>query len=437
MSRTKNISLFIATLLVAMLLPLGVSAQDDRLAESWQNSDRHGVSVDFRVNSTVIDENYRNNALFFDQVDSLVNVVNNDPILEIVSVEICGTASPEGPAAVNHRLSNARMMALDKYLRSHLELPDSIVVHNDKYIAWDHLAELIESDPSPIARKSEVLEILQQSDLKGRDMKGRDQDGRINAIQRIDNGVTWSILNQRYFAQMRNAWFIMVTVRNVEPEPEPLPEIVEPEPVAEPEVVEPEPEPIPEPEPMAEPQDVRVPLMNFKINAVEAAALIANFGMEFRITPYLSFDVMGHYSPYDYFNDVRKIRVFAIQPELRYWFGESLVKGHFVGVHVPVAGFNIQLNDKYRYQDPNRALWGVGVSYGYAMPLGKKGNWGVEFTIGVGYMNLVYDVYEGVHNGKLLRTESKHYFGPTRLGIDFSYRIDMKKNNKKTKTIGE
>ena len=69
MSRTKNISLFIATLLVAMLLPLGVSAQDDRLAESWQNSDRHGVSVDFRVNSTVIDENYRNNALFFDQVD--------------------------------------------------------------------------------------------------------------------------------------------------------------------------------------------------------------------------------------------------------------------------------------------------------------------------------------------------------------------------------
>ena len=193
------------------------------------------------------------------------------------------------------------------------------------------------------------------------------------------------------------------------------------------------------PEPVVEESDPHVPLMNIKINALEAAALIANIGMEFRLTPYLSFDVMGHYSPYDYFNDARKIRVFAIQPELRYWFGESLVKGHFIGVHVPVAGFNIQLNDKYRYQDPNRALWGVGVSYGYAMPLGKKQKWGVEFTIGVGYMNLVYDVYEGVHNGKYLRTESQHYFGPTRLGIDFSYRFDMKKNknNKQSKTIGE
>ena len=128
--------------------------------------------------------------------------------------------------------------------------------------------------------------------------------------------------------------------------------------------------------------------------------------------------------------------MFAIEPEVRYWWGESLVKGHFVGLHVPVAGFNVQLNDKYRYQDPNRALWGVGVSYGYAMPLGKS-NWGVEFTIGVGYMNIKYDVYEGVYNGKLLRTETLNYFGPTRLGIDFSYRIDLKKKSKNAKTLEE
>jgi len=177
--------------------------------------------------------------------------------------------------------------------------------------------------------------------------------------------------------------------------------------------------------------------MNLKINGLEAAGLIANFGMEFRITPRLSIDVMGRYSPYDYFNEARKIRVFAIQPEVRYWWGESLIKGHFVGVHVPVSGFNVQLNDKYRYQDPNHALWGIGVSYGYAMPLGKSEKWGVEFTIGVGYMDIKYDVYEGVHNGKYLRTETRNYFGPTRLGIDFTYRIDMKKKDKEYKTIGE
>ena len=394
---TKKITTLIATLLVAMVIPFAASAQQDSVVASWQGDNRFGVGVDFRVNSTVIDENYLNNGTFFDRVDLLMTTLENNPEIEIVSIEIVGTASPEGPAELNHRLSNARMKSLENYLRGHIDLPDSII-HNDHYIAWPHLGQLIESDPNPIAHKEEVLEIIKHNDLVGYDAMGRKQDGRINEIQAIDGGATWRILINRYFVEMRNAWFIVVTVRHIEPEPEP-----------------------------------RVPLMNIKINALEAATLLSNIGMEFRITPRLSFDVMGHYSPYDYFNEARKVRIFAIQPEVRYWFGESLVKGHFVGVHVPVSGFNVQLNDDYRYQDPNRALWGVGVSYGYAMPLGKKQKWGVEFTIGVGYMNIVYDVYEGVHNGKLLRTESRHYFGPTRLGIDFSYRFDMKKNKKQSK----
>lgn len=429
---TKKITTLIATLLVAMVIPFAASAQQDSVVASWHGDNRFGVGVDFRVNSTVIDENYLNNGTFFDRVDLLMTTLENNPEIEIVSIEIVGTASPEGPAELNNRLSNARMKSLENYLRKHIDLPDSIIIHNDHYIAWPHLGQLIESDPNPIAHKEEVLEIIKHNDLVGYDAMGRKQDGRINEIQAIDGGATWRILINRYFVEMRNAWFIVVTVRHIEPEPKPIPEPEpEPEPIPEPEP-EPEPEPTPEPEPEPEPEP-RVPLMNIKINALEAATLLSNFGMEFRITPRLSFDVMGHYSPYDYFNEARKVRIFAIQPEVRYWFGESLVKGHFVGVHVPVSGFNVQLNDDYRYQDPNRALWGVGVSYGYAMPLGKKQKWGVEFTIGVGYMNIVYDVYEGVHNGKLLRTESQHYFGPTRLGIDFSYRFDMKKNKKQSK----
>lgn len=177
--------------------------------------------------------------------------------------------------------------------------------------------------------------------------------------------------------------------------------------------------------------------MNIKTNAVEVAGLITNLGFEWKLSPRLSFDVIGHYSPYDYFRYDRKIRVFAIQPEVRYWFGEPLIKGHFVGLHVPVSGFNVQLGD-HRYQDPNRAVWGVGLSYGYAMPLGKGDTkWGIEFTVGVGYMNIVYDVYEGVFNGKYLRTEKMNYWGPTRLGVDISYRIDYNKKNKKEKTLGE
>ena len=421
----KYISLLTAILLLVVFIPVELSAQDARLRTSWQTNDRHGICVDFRVNASDIDPNYRNNADVISRIDSLFTTLSQDSLVEIVSIEFCGTASPEGSAAVNHRLSRARMIALEDMVREHLDIPEGIVVHNDHYIAWHHLAELVESGEEFVHRER-VLEIINTEYPEARDYRGQPIDGRIPELKKLDNGAVWNLLLSRYFVQMRNAWFIMVTVRKPLPEPEP---IVEPEPEAEPEpVVEPEPAPIEEPKP----EPVRpTPLMNVKINAVEAAALIANIGFEWRITPYLSLDVMGHYSPYDYFNEARKIRVFAIQPELRYWWGESLVKGHFIGVHVPVAGFNIQLDDKYRYQDPNRALWGVGVSYGYAMPLGKKQKWGVEFTIGVGYMNVVYDVYEGVHNGKRLRTEKFNYWGPTRLGINFSYRIDYtKKSNK-------
>ena len=432
--RDKIVAL-VSTLLVAVFVPVMAVAQDVRLGKEWQNDDRHGVCVDFRVNSTVIDRNYRDNNTVLERIDSLFNSIEADSLIEIMSVEFCGSASPEGSSVVNSRLSRARMISLEKMVRDHMDIPEDIVVYNDRYIAWDHLINLVENDET-MPYRERVLEILRTEYPVAKDWQGLDVDGRIPELQKLANGGVWYEMNRRYFVKMRNAWFIMVTARKKLPEPEPV-IIPEPEPDPEPEVVEPEPvvEPIPEPElmPVEEP---RQPLMNVKINALEAAALIANIGVEFRITPRLSFDVIGHYSPYNYFNRARKARVFAIEPEVRYWWGESLVKGHFVGLHVPVAGFNVQLNDKYRYQDPNRALWGVGVSYGYAMPLGKS-NWGVEFTIGVGYMNIKYDVYEGVYNGKLLRTETLNYFGPTRLGIDFSYRIDLKKKSKNAKTLEE
>lgn len=445
MVKRDKISIIFTAFLAVLLMPVVAVAQDARLDAEWQNSNRSALGVDFRVNSTVIDRTYRNNSAVLSRIDSLFNAVEADTLINIVSVEFCGSASPEGNSVVNSRLSRARMLSLESMVRDHLDISDDVVVYNDHYIAWHHLIQLVEADET-LPYREQVLEVLRTEYPEAKDWKGVAIDGRIPELRKIGNGSIWYELNRRYFVQMRNAWFIMVTERQElpAPEPEPVP-VPEPEPVVEPEpepvqsvemVIEPAPEPMPEPEPAPEVKPF-VPLMNIKVNSLEVATLIANLGFEFRLAPRLSLDVMGHYSPYDYFTPFRKSRVFAIQPEVRYWWGESLIKGHFIGLHVPVTGFNIQLNDKYRYQDPNHALWGVGVSYGYAMPLRKDSKWGVEFTLGVGYMDITYDVYEGVHNGKYLRTETKNYWGLTRLGINFSYRIDMKDKSKNTKIIGE
>lgn len=420
--------ILMALSLVAILLPFGLSAQDARLSESWQNNRRHGIAIDFRVNSYTIERDYHENEDALNRIDSLLSVFERDTLRQIVHIEFYGTASPEGGSAVNDMLSRRRMESLEEYVRERHDFADSLVGHNDHYIAWDHLEELVAADEEFAARE-EVLEILRTEYPEAVDHRGQPIDGRISHLQALNGGQVWRTMLNRYFRHMRNAWMIIISTREYPNEPSRL-AIIQPE-----QIIEPVPMPLPatrpvEPEPEPAPVEERTPLMNIKINALEAAGLVSNIGMEFRITPRLSFDVMGHYSPYDYFNDARKVRVFAIQPEVRYWFGESLVRGHFVGLHVPVAGFNIQLNDKYRYQDPNHALWGIGLSYGYAMPLGKRERWGVEFTIGLGYMDIKYDVYEGVHNGRYLRTETVNYFGPTRLGINFTYRIDLRNKNR-------
>ncbi|MBR5133616.1 MAG: DUF3575 domain-containing protein [Alistipes sp.] len=429
----NHILLTLSLVVAAVVMPLFGVAQQTAVTPNTKVENR-GISVDFRVNSIVIDPAYRNNAKALEQIDSLYNVLMNDSSIEIVAIEFCGTASPEGSAALNHRLSHGRLLALEKIVRDKINIPQEIVTEVDHYIAWDHLISLVEND-NTLPMREEVLEILRGDYPTTTDLYGREIDGRITELRKIQGGAVWSTMHKKYFDQMRNAWFIVVTTRKVEPEP-----VVEPEPTPEPEpepTVEPIVEPIvePEPEPIVESERPR-PIMNIKTNALEVAGLIANLGFEVKLAQNLSLDVIGHYSPYDYFKFDRKIRVFAIQPEVRYWFGETLIKGHFVGLHVPVSGFNVQLGDK-RYQDPNRAIWGVGLSYGYAMPLGKDSNWGVEFTVGLGYMNIVYDVYEGVLNGKYQETKKMNYFGPTRLGIDFSYRINSNKKSNKEKTLGK
>lgn len=421
MIKRDKISIIILAFIAAFCMPQDTFAQDDRLDEVWQTDYRHGVRVDFRVNSTVVDRNYLNNDDVLDRIDSLFQVINNDTLIQVKYIEFCGTASPEGNSRVNSRLSRARMLSMEEMVLDRLDIPESIITHNDRYIAWDHLIELVELDED-LPYKEEVLNILRTTYPEAKDFRGVPIDGRIPELKALDNGRVWKLLNSRYFVKMRNAWFIMHTERRKLLEP-----AVESRPIAM-SVGVPRPSALLMPyiaTPVYEPVR-RIPVMSIKTNVLELATLVANVGFEFRITPRVSLDIMGHYSPYDLGSAHRKIRVFATQPEVRYWWGESLVKGHFVGIHVPVAGFNVQLNDSYRYQDPNHALWGVGVSYGYALPINENNHWGLEFTVGFGYMDIKYDTYEGVTNGKYIGTQTRHYLGLTRLGVNLSYRINRK-----------
>ena len=166
-----------------------------------------------------------------------------------------------------------------------------------------------------------------------------------------------------------------------------------------------------------------------KTNLLFDAVLVANLGVEISPWTHWSLDIPVWYSPYN-ISSTRNIRLLAVQPEIRWWSKEAM-NGHFVGLHTHVAGFNIALNDYARYQDPNHALWGLGVSYGYAMTLGKSAHWGLEFTLGAGFAQYHYDAYRNASNGPKFRSGSDCYWGITRAGVTLSYRWTLLRKNRK------
>ena len=113
------------------------------------------------------------------------------------------------------------------------------------------------------------------------------------------------------------------------------------------------------------------------------------------------------------------LRIALFQPELRYWLSRP-GQGHFFGLHAHVARYNLKW-EEYRYQDTNYPLWGAGLSYGYALPL--TGRWGMEFNFGMGYANSRYDTFINEPNGTLHNTRLLHYWGITRLGLSFIYKL--------------
>jgi len=160
-----------------------------------------------------------------------------------------------------------------------------------------------------------------------------------------------------------------------------------------------------------------------KTNALVLASTVFNIGVELQTGSKWSVDLPFYYSPYN-LSSTRKLRVMAIQPELRYW-PDGAGEGLFIGCHASVVGFNIALNDHGRYQDPDRPLWEGGIGWGYAATLDKAKRWAVEFNMGLGYADYKYDVYYNQHNGVKFKSGSDHYVGITRLGVTFTYRWQL------------
>lgn len=411
-------------LLCAMIFALGQNAfaqQSEKHKVVKSELQRDEMRIRFRVSTSNINPGYMNNADSLERIVAWVDRVQQDSTIDIVGVEFCGAVSPEGSVRFNHYLSNARLKALEKYVRSRVDIPEEIIVRNDHYIAWDELKELVSK--SDFANKEDIIEVLNSENRS----TGEQLDSRIGDLKNMDGGVTWRKLYNTFFVDLRNAYTVLITRKS---------QMVEfSEPVLKHTIAL---------EPML-PLKLHMEDMSIKLGASESVSilenrymyvksnlvglglLMANLGVEFDIGSYLSFNLPIYYSAVNYFRHTIKFRTFSLQPELRFWPTKNN-DGIFIGAHAGFAYYNFAFNKEWRYQDKDgkTPTLGGGLSLGYRMPLSRDNRWKLEMAVGAGVYPLCYDVFHNEYNGQLHETRKKTYFGLDNLLLGVSYRIPLR-----------
>lgn len=179
--------------------------------------------------------------------------------------------------------------------------------------------------------------------------------------------------------------------------------------------------------------ELQSPCLAIKSNLLYDATSTINLGLEFGIAPKWTLDISGNYNPWT-FSDNKKMKHWLVQPEFRWWTCGRF-SGHFLGIHALGGEYNVggmlpfgidpadmfsplDKLDNHRYEG-----WGAGggISYGYHWILGNR--WGLEATVGVGYVYLDYDKYPCEKCGRKIGSSTRHYFGPTKAGITLIFMI--------------
>lgn len=405
----------------------------------------------------------------------LFQILEN-PDIDIMQVWVCGSASPDGLWADNVKLSEVRTRNAVDYIKSVMNIPDYMIHAESLNEDWDKLAELIQESDLPY--KYEVLYII----------RTKDWGERKKALQKLDGGRVWRILEEDFFPQLRCVRFAIFCkwdpskpylsepVSPVAPEPQPV-VVPEPQPVQEP---VPAPAPavvdtvyvrdtvlimketvmVEKPAPVAVAPAESVPvqpapvqsyrkyhdtpwMIGLKTNLIADAMAIPMAGLEFQIGKRASLDLQGWYTKYNIFcKDDENTNVYGFSPELRIWTkGNTMQRGSFFGIHAMTTWYTFKWTDGYLYQNgaegqysgdagSNSPAWSVGLTYGYSVALDRKAHWGLELVLGVGYGQYAQNLGAWNETDKkwyIHEHQNNTYTGITRAGLNLTYRFSARR----------
>ncbi len=151
-----------------------------------------------------------------------------------------------------------------------------------------------------------------------------------------------------------------------------------------------------------------------KTNALEYLILSPNLTLEARLSRKMSLQLGVSANPINTPISNYKLANFRVEPELRYWFNRPMAR-HFIAFSGIAGAYSLQFNERFIKGD----VLAAGISYGYALVLGR--HWNVEFEVGAGIASLSGLDYKGTDNVPAHRNMKKVIPVPVRVAVSFGY----------------
>lgn len=384
-------------------------------------------SIYFHQGKSYFDPVYKDNGK---RLKAFVNDVyfrSDDPSMSIKKIVVNSGASPEGPQALNKRLSKERADAIIKYLKRSTDIDDSMLIVHSPGVDWEGLILLVKASDD-IPDKEAVLQMMTSEEF------GDDDIARRKSIENLNGGTSYRWMYRNLFPSVRHSRASIAYVSRFKKE------LILPEgPVIaySPVFTAPDnasiliPEPPPAPVITVEPADTSKPvLFALKTNLLYDAVTALNFAIEIPVGKRFSV-LYEHHCPWWLSKDNKYCMQFlSYGGELRWWVAprpkknpdqekvRNRLMGHFLGLYGWTGKSDIQIDNRlgcYQFE-----FCSAGLTYGYAMPIGKHLN--MEFSISAGYAQVPYQHYIPTEDWQILIKDNNkagtlHYIGPTKAEI--------------------
>ena len=401
----------IPSLLLAMLLVASAKAKAE--------GDTLRSRIYFPVGVSKIDHSFQGNGVRLEFMIRDIHARMKQSRLR--KVRLSAGASVEGNSALNMRLSDERLQSLSDVFHERLSVPDSIYEYHSLGENWQGLLALVERSDMP--HRDETLNILRNTPEWVTE-RGHVVDSRKRQLMNLRGGSVWHYMEKYFFPELRNCSVVECEFEPIASRPEPtvvrevltvrdtliLCDTVCPA------------DELPAPRPL---------YLAAKTNLLYDAALVPNVGLELSLGQ--GWSVGGNWMYAHWSNDARHRywQIYGGELEVRRYFGslaaEKPLQGHHVGLYAQAVTYDFETGGKGYLSD---FAYGVGLEYGYSLPVAKRLN--IDFGIGIGYSGGKYkSYYPDAGCYVYIETKRRHWFGPTRAEVSLVWLLGRGNVNSK------